>query len=711
MNLVRPSRPLRRWRVTGLRSRSGVDLAGVRGKGLERGGRARSKRAGSGAGVGGVGGRSAPVGWWPGRVLGFAFSAVYRRRVARACADALALAAALVFATLLRHDGHVEQINPHGLSVLLVATMVAQVVVGGRFGLYSGRWRYGCFEEVWALARTIAVTTGVVLVMDTLLGRQAPRSAIIASGMIALVLTGGVRYGVRLLAERRMRPRSERARRVIVVGAGEGGEQVVRAMLRSPASPYVPMALLDDDPAKRSLRIMGVPVIGTRDDLAEAVRTLRADAVLIAIPSADADLVRALVDLAVPLRVEVKVVPPVGELFGRSVSVEDIRPVTHADLLGRREIRIDLAAVAGYLAGRRVLVTGAGGSIGSELCRQVARFGPSRLVMLDRDESGLHAVQLSLDGRAMLDDRNLVVADIRDQQRLDEVFAEHQPQVVFHAAALKHLPLLEMHPSEALKTNIIGTYQVLETAVRHGVSRLVNISTDKAADPISVLGYSKRIAERLTASANESTGGTFLSVRFGNVLGSRGSVLTAFHAQIEAGGPITVTHPDVTRFFMTVQEAVRLVIQAGAIDGGGEALVLDMGEPVRIADVARRLIATADRPINIAYTGLRPGEKLHEILLGSGEPDHRPNHPLISQVPVPPLDGAVLSLLDPTAPRDELIRVLRWLAQTPALSSAKDKGLAPAGTARQKRSATRQRFVLPRQTVQTSNGGPPTHES
>jgi FlaA1/EpsC-like NDP-sugar epimerase len=632
-------------------------------------------------------------------------SPVHQRRIVQAAADALALAVALVFATLLRHDGHVSEVNMHGLLLLTVPTMAILLAVGTRFGLYTGRWRYGSFEEISALARTIGLTTIAVLVMDTFFGRQAPRSAIIASGMIALVLTAGVRYSVRLLEERRMRPSYERARRVIVIGAGEGGEQVVRAMLRSPTSPYVPMALLDDDPAKRSLRIMGVPVIGTRDRLADAVHTMRADAVLIAIPSADAELIRTLVDLAAPLKVQVHVIPPVAELFGRSVSVDDIRPVTHADLLGRREIKIDLAAVAGYLAGQRVLVTGAGGSIGSELCRQLARFGPSELVMLDRDESGLHAVQLSMNGRAMLDDRNLVVADIRDRERLDEVFTEHRPQVVFHAAALKHLPLLEMHPSEALKTNIIGTYNLLETAIRHGVSRLVNISTDKAADPISVLGYSKRIAERLTASASESTPGTFLSVRFGNVLGSRGSVLTAFHAQVEAGGPITVTHPEVTRFFMTVQEAVRLVIQAGAIDSDGEALVLDMGEPVRIADVARRLIATAERPIEIAYTGLRPGEKLHEVLLGAGEPDHRPNHPLISQVAVPPLDSAVLSLLDATAPRDELIRILRWLAQTPALSKALDPELEPVTNSRHRRASLRQRFVLPRQTVPTSNGG------
>jgi FlaA1/EpsC-like NDP-sugar epimerase len=606
------------------------------------------------------------AGAWPGRAVPW-IRTVLPGRAARAGADALALATALLIATLLRHDGHVRWLHGGDLAELSLVAALVHTAAGIRFGLYTGRWSYGCFEEILALAKTAAVTTPIVFVLDTLLGRLVPRSAIIGAGLIGLVLAAGVRYAVRLLHDQRLRPRPEPGSRVVVMGAGEGATQVIRAMLRSPSSPYVPVALLDDDPAKRTLRIMGVPMAGNRHAMAEVVRRFHADTVVIAIPSADAPLIRALTDLAEPLDVDVKVVPRVVELFGRTVRVEDIRPVSHTDLLGRREIAIDLAAVAGYLQGRRVLVTGAGGSIGSELCRQVAQFGPARLVMLDRDESGLHAVQLSLDGRGMLDDRNLVVADIRDQQRLDEVFDEHRPHVVFHAAALKHLPLLEMHPSEALKTNIIGTYQILQTAIRHNVDRLVNISTDKAADPCSVLGYSKRITERLTAAADAAAPGTYTSVRFGNVLGSRGSVLTAFAAQVEAGGPITVTDPEVNRYFMTVQEAVRLVVQAGALDSHGEVLVLDMGEPVRIADVARRIAESAGRHIKIVYTGLRPGEKLAEVLLGPGEPDHRPNHPLISQAPVPPLDGAVLSLLDPSSPRADLIAVLRWLAESPAL--------------------------------------------
>ncbi len=358
---------------------------------------------------------------------------------------------------------------------------------------------------------------------------------------------------------------------------------------------------------------------------------------MVAVPSASARLIREVSAQADEAGLWVKVLPPVSELFGAEVSVADLRPITEADLLGRHEIDTDMDEIAGYVTGQRVLVTGAGGSIGSELCRQIYRFAPAELVMLDRDESALHAVQLSIEGRAMLDTPNLIVADIRDGARIEKVFELKRPEVVFHAAALKHLPLLEMHPGEALKTNVWGTQNLLDAARRHAVLKFVNISTDKAADPCSVLGYTKRVAERLTASTADQSPGTYLSVRFGNVLGSRGSVLTTFRSQIDSGGPVTVTHPDVTRYFMTVEEAVQLVIQAGAVGGDGEALVLDMGEPVRIDDVARRLIEQADRRVEIVYTGTRPGEKLHEILLGSGEADHRPRHPLISHVQVPPL--------------------------------------------------------------------------
>jgi FlaA1/EpsC-like NDP-sugar epimerase len=343
------------------------------------------------------------------------------------------------------------------------------------------------------------------------------------------------------------------------------------------------------------------------------------------------------------------------------VQTADIRPVTPNDLLGRRVIDTQVHLIAGYLTGKRVLVTGAGGSIGSELCRQIHAHAPASLVMLDRDESALHEVQLSIEGRALLDDRALALCDIREADAVADVFDEHRPEVVFHAAALKHLPLLEMRPEEAVKTNIRGTENVLAAAEAFGVERFVNISTDKAVNPTSVLGYCKRIGERLTAAMAERASGTYLSVRFGNVLGSRGSVLTTFRAQIEAGGPVTVTHPEASRYFMTVEEAVGLVVQAGAVGSDGEVLVLDMGEPVRIAEVAARMVAAARRPIDIVYTGLRPGEKLREQLFRQDEADERPFHPLIAHVGVVPLPPEQLDTLDLDPSADGIRTVLAAL--------------------------------------------------
>ena len=507
-------------------------------------------------------------------------------------------------------------------------------------GLYIHRWRYGTIEEVAALGRTVLVVTPLLALVNRFaFGHPIPVSASLAGGFVALVLMAVVRYLWRLLLERALRPDDERAERVVVFGAGDGGYQTVTAMLTNPGSPYMPVAVLDDDPGHQNLRLRGVRVRGTRDDLEAVAHEYRATVLVVAIPSASGELIREMAGRADAIGLRTRVLPPVDELFGDAIGVGDIRPVTEVDLLGRHEIDTDVHAVADYVAGRRVLVTGAGGSIGSELCRQVHRFAPAELILLDRDESALHAVQLSLEGRALLDDPNLIVADIRDTERIDEVFASYRPEVVFHAAALKHLPLLEMHPAEGYKTNVWGTQNLLRAAGRFDVERFVNVSTDKAADPTSVLGRTKRLAEQLTAYAAADYPGTYLSVRFGNVLGSRGSVLPAFRAQIEAGGPVTVTDPEVTRYFMTVEEAVQLVIQAGAIGHDGEVLVLDMGEPVKIVDVARRLVAEADRSIEIVFTGLRPGEKLHEVLFSEGETDDRPHHPLISHCMVPALSA------------------------------------------------------------------------
>ncbi|MDP8975695.1 MAG: polysaccharide biosynthesis protein [Actinomycetota bacterium] len=586
-----------------------------------------------------------------------------RRALVQVAIDGWAWAVALSLATLLRFDFDLGQIHLAQALSMIPLAIEAQIVSGHLMGLYGRRWRFGSFDEVQALAKAVALTTALVFGLNFLLleERAVPLSSALAAGPIALVLMAGARYAWRLHLERTLRPTGADATRLLVFGAGEGGAQVITAMLRDPTSPYYPVGLLDDDHEKRYLRIMGVRVLGTRRRIAEAAQEHGAEALLIAIPSADAQLVAELTALAEDADLAVKVLPPVRDLFGPAAGLADIRDIDVADLLGRHQVETDVASIAGYLTGKRVLVTGAGGSIGSELCRQISRFGPAELFMLDRNEAGLHAVQLSIDGRALLDSDNLLLADIRDVELVHRLFERHRPEVVFHAAALKHLPLLERAPGEAVKTNIWGTLGVLRAAAATGVERFVNISTDKAADPASVLGYSKRIGERLTSHFADEHGGTYLSVRFGNVLGSSGSVLTAFHAQLQAGGPLTVTDRDVTRYFMTVEEAVELVVQAGAIGRPGEALVLDMGEPVRIADVAERLASQAKRPTRVVFTGLRPGEKLHEVLLGEGEEDHRPIHPSISHVPVPPLEPLEVHALDPARPGAAVMRSLREL--------------------------------------------------
>jgi FlaA1/EpsC-like NDP-sugar epimerase len=548
----------------------------------------------------------------------------------------------VVLAAALRYDFSIPADSWNDLIVFALGSALVFGLCGAARGLYAGRWSFGSFEEVSALVSAVVMATmimwGIALLLpDELSGRPVPLSVPLIASTIMMATSAGVRYIWRLFYERALRPTHSRVERMIVIGAGEGGQQIITSLLRTPNGRYLPVALIDDDPTKQRLRIRNVPVAGTQVDLAKVAARYNAQVALLAIPSAASTLIREYADLARDANLKLLVLPSVSELYGAAIGSADIRPVTNADLLGRHEVDTDVDSIAGYVTGKRVLVTGAGGSIGSELSRQLYRFAPSQLILLDRDESALHAVQLSIEGRALLDSRNLVVCDIRDVDRIKQVFDEHQPEVVFHAAALKHLPLLEMHPIEAIKTNVWGTQVLIDAALESGTERFVNISTDKAADPTSVLGFSKRLAERLTAAAASRSDGIFLSVRFGNVLGSRGSVLTAFSKQIEAGGPVTVTDPEVTRYFMTVEEAVQLVIQAGALGRDGEALVLDMGEPVRIDDVAKRLIAEADRPVEIVYTGLRPGEKLHEVLFGADEQGSSPEHARISHVGVPPI--------------------------------------------------------------------------
>jgi FlaA1/EpsC-like NDP-sugar epimerase len=563
------------------------------------------------------------------------FAAARRRLPAvHFAVDSVLWVVSIPLAGWLRYDYRFSQLD-RNLILPIVLAVVLQGCFGLATGLYRRRWRYGSFDEVRVVALT-AASVGWVLTVGLWQWNGIPRSVPVLATGLSLLGQITARSMWRLRNEHRKRPNGAHLQRLVVVGAGEGGDQVLRTLRGSSESQYLPVALLDDDPDKRNLRLHGVRVEGRVDDLESVAAKHHAEAVLIAVPSADSSLIRRVSDRAAALDLRVLVLPPVGQLLG-GVGASDIRPVNELDLLGRHPADIDPDAVAHYITGRRVLVTGAGGSIGSELCRQLARFEPAMLYMLDRDESGLHATELSIEGRAMLDDDRLILADIRDPARVDEVFARCKPEVVFHAAALKHLPLLEMHPDEGWKTNVGGTLNVLNAARAHGATRFVNVSTDKAANPTSVLGWTKRITERLTANASEQGPTECVSVRFGNVLGSNGSVMRAFEAQAEHGLPITVTHPDITRYFMTITEASRLIIYAGAIGDPGEVLILDMGEPVRILDVAQRFAAQHDPPLEIVFTGLRPSEKLHEDLISIGEHGERRVHHLITHVTVPAL--------------------------------------------------------------------------
>lgn len=559
----------------------------------------------------------------------------HRRRVAAALVDGVAWAFGIIAAVGLRFEFTMTGTAWLATIILAVLAFGMQIGLGYVFALYRGRHPYGSFDEVRLLGVMVLLQAMVLSLLVVVFGNwvEIPRGTIFLAFPMVLLLMFGVRYVARLVLER-MRSPHESAEPALIVGAGYVGDVLLHNIRTDPASPIRPVGLLDDDPAKKNLRLRGVPVIGRTSDIAAAAEDTGAKVLIIAIGRADSTLLRKLTDRAEKAGLRVSVTPTLTSLMSGEESASDLRDISIEDLIGRHPVDTNVELIAGYVTGRRILVTGAGGSIGSELCRQLSKFGPSDLMMLDRDETGLQLAQLGTSGHGLLDTKDVVLADIREGETLDQIFAERRPEVVFHAAALKHLPMLEQYPDEAWKTNVLGTLNVLRAAQSVGVSTFINISTDKAANPTSVLGHSKRVAEKLTAWAAEQTGMRYLSVRFGNVIGSRGSMLPTFQALIEAGGPLTVTHPDVTRYFMTIPEACQLVIQAGGIGRPGEVLILDMGDPVSILDVAKRMIAMSKKNIEIVFTGLREGEKLHEVLVGNRESLERPFHPKVSHTRV-----------------------------------------------------------------------------
>ena len=557
------------------------------------------------------------------------------RRSTLALWDVLCWTLGAFFVIGLRYSFRMTEVQWEAVFRYLVLSWVLLALIGVVTKFYRGRFLVGSFEEALGLALHFFGVAAITVVTAPLLNADLPRSLPVLAPPLALVGAAAGRWLFRAMRSRGAERGKDAKRPVLIYGAGDAGRQVLR-LVRSDRTPALtPVGVLDDNPGKRHLRIHGVPVLGTGEALADVAESSGAEAVILAVPGASGALVDRVQKDAAAAGLDVFVLPRLGDLIGGQVKAGDIRPVEISDVLGRHQIKTDVSSIADYIAGKRVLITGAGGSIGSELARQIRRFGPATMVMLDRDESALHAVQLSIYGHGMLDTPETVLVDIRDTDGLRTIFAEVRPEIVFHAAALKHLPMLERFPAEGWKTNVLGTLNLLELSREMGVQRFVNISTDKAADASSVLGSTKRLAEQLTAWYAHETGLPYISVRFGNVLGSRGSMLHTFTSQIAAGGPVTVTHPDVTRFFMTIPEACELVIQAGALGRGGEAMVLDMGEPVEILAVAKRMIELSGvSGVEIVFSGLRQGEKLHETLFGEDEAAETTEHALIRRVPV-----------------------------------------------------------------------------
>lgn len=580
--------------------------------------------AAPGAPCGGTGGADGP-----------ALGAILARAAVRVRADLplMALDAALTvgcyFAALvLRFDGSVPPAYWEGFRALVVLALGAHIGGNWAFGLYRQMWRHASVAEARCVIAAAAAATAAVLSFSSVVGRQ-PVSVVLVGGLATMVLSGAVRFQSRLFAFNRG-GEAVAGMRVAVVGAGDSGASIVREMRRQPGAGMVPVAVLDDDARTHRLSLAGVPVLGPIDRLPDVVRQLGVHQVVLAIPTAGPDLVGRVARLAELAEVAVKLIRPMGELLGAKLSVRDVRDVRIEDLLGRDQVTTDLDAVRRLLRGRRVLITGAGGSIGSEIARQVALCDPALLVLLDHDETHLFDAAATLSSSPIE-----VLADVRDPIALRRVLLRHRPEVVFHAAAHKHVPLLESHPCEAVATNVVGTANLLAAAAAAKVERLVFISTDKAVCPASVMGASKWLGEQLVIDASAGRA-LHCVVRFGNVAGSRGSVIPTFARQIAAGGPVTVTDAGMSRYFMSVHEAVQLVLQAAALAQGGDVFMLDMGEPVNILALAERMIRLSGRnvgtDIGVVVTGRRPGEKLEETLRAPCEEAEPTKHEAIVRV-------------------------------------------------------------------------------
>ena len=552
--------------------------------------------------------------------------------------DVLLIVTAHLLAYAIRFDFALSPTEWSKVVAVLPLLLPVKLVFFYWFGLYRGMWRYTGLTDLLNIAKACVVTGLLALTVLLFLYRFEgfSRSVFLLDPVLTFLLVAGLRVGLRLFYQRIQGQRlfdnsekltSRRRKPLLIIGAGDAGEKIAREIFDNRNLPYRVVGFIDDHPGKIGQQIHGIPIFGPIVDLPEFVARTGARELLIAVPSAGRDQMGRIVEICRETGVPFKTLPSLGELISDRVSIRNIREVSYRDLLGRPPVRLELERIEEIMAGRTVLVTGAGGSIGSELCRQIIRFQPGKLILLDAGEHNLYQVEMELLHEHNFRDYVTVLGRVQDRELLEPLFAQYRPAVVFHAAAYKHVPMVERNPWEGVYNNVFASKRLMEASVRHGVDRFILISTDKAVRPTNVMGASKRLTEIIMQSycgPGELAGSTrFMAVRFGNVLGSSGSVIPLFKRQIELGGPVTVTHPEMTRYFMSIEEAAQLILQAATMGEGGELFILEMGTPVRIAQMARDLIRLCgkepDGEIEIRYTGLRPGEKMYEELITEGE--------------------------------------------------------------------------------------------
>lgn len=552
--------------------------------------------------------------------------------------DILFLGLTPTLALLLRLDRlTVPEIYVNGLLIYTALAVVSRLITFHALNLYRRFWRYATVDDMLQIVTAVLLSSIFIVSAFAILRAifpasiSLPRSLYLIDPLLVTLFVGGSRFAMRVQAQHGPFKPNSRSRRVLVVGAGDAGSMIMREIQNNRHLNLIPVGFVDDDSRKQHMQIYGLPILGGRANLPDILRDYKVQQVIIAMPNAPGSIIREVVTTCERLGISAKTLPGISELVDGRVTVNQLRKVQIEDLLRRDPVQTDIAAVRELLAGRRILITGGGGSIGSELCRQVLRCQPRELVLLGHGENSIfesyHELQRLNQAGVKI---TAVIADIRFPARILGLFQQHKPEIVFHAAAHKHVPLMELNPAEAITNNVLGTRNLLRAAVATGVSHFVMISTDKAVNPTSVMGASKRAAELLVHQAAQQSGRPYVAVRFGNVLGSRGSVVLTFQRQIAAGGPVTVTHPEMTRFFMTIPEAVQLVLQAAVLGRGEQVFVLDMGQPVKIMDLARDLIELSGlqvgRDIDITFSGLRPGEKLFEELFVTGEAYQRTGH-------------------------------------------------------------------------------------